>query len=88
MLKRRLAKRTVKYFEEQRLREKFLEGINEYWQDTTKGFKKCADAVEVGWKKYLELEITLERIENIIKILEVLRNFFAGIPWSNLSFDC
>ncbi|HAJ59835.1 MAG TPA: hypothetical protein DCP31_11645 [Cyanobacteria bacterium UBA8543] len=85
---KRLAKRTVKYFEEQRLCEKFLERTDQFWKDTTNGFKKGADAVEAGWKKYLELEITSERIENIIKLLEVLRNFFAGITWSNLRFDC
>lgn len=85
---KRLAKQTVKYFEEQRVCEKFIEGTDQFWQDTTNGFKEGADAVEVGWKKYLELEITSERIENIIKILEALMNFFAGISWSNLSFDC
>ena len=88
---KRLAKQTVKYFEEQRVHEKFLEGIDQFWQDTTKSFEKGANAVEVDWNEYIEhlREITSpttdskERIEEIIKILEVGRDFFAGIPWSN-----
>ncbi|WP_051035412.1 hypothetical protein [Crinalium epipsammum] len=86
---KRLAKQIVKYFIEQRVREKFTQGIDEYWQDTTKGFEKAADAVEADWNKYLEhlREITSpkteskEYVEKIIKELEILRDFFAEIPW-------
>ena len=88
---KRLAKQIVKYFEEQRVREKFQEGIDQFWQDTANSFEKGADAVETNWKEYLEhlREITSpetqsrERIEEIIKSLKVLRNFFVEIPWSN-----
>lgn len=88
---KRLAKQIVKYFEEQHVREKFQEGIDQFWQDTVNSFEKGADAVEANWKEYLEhlREITSpetqsrERIEEIIKTLEVLKDFFVGIPWSN-----
>ncbi len=88
---KRLAKQTVKYFEEQRVLDKFTDGIAQFWQDTNKSFKKGADAVEADWNKYIEhlREITSpttqskDRIEEIINILEAGRNFFAGIPWSN-----
>ncbi len=88
---KRLAKQTVKYFEEQRVVDKFTDGIDQFWQDTNKSFKKGANAVEADWNKYIEhlREITSptteskDRIEEIINILEAGRNFFAGIPWSN-----
>ncbi|WP_375475524.1 hypothetical protein [uncultured Nostoc sp.] len=90
---KRLAKETVKYFEEQRVSNKFTDGIDQFWQDTTKSFEKGANAVEADWKKYIEhlREITSPtiaskyRIEEIIKILEAGQNFFAEIPWKNIN---
>jgi transcriptional regulator with XRE-family HTH domain len=85
---KRLAKETVKSFKEQKIIDKFTGGINEFWQDTTKSFNQCADALERDWQRYLNhlQEITSpktdsrERIEEIIKILEQLQNFFQQIP--------
>ncbi len=82
---KRLAKETVKYFQEQRVIDKFTDGIDEFWQDTTKSFEKGADAVETDWNKYIEhlREITSPtteskyRIEEIIKILEAGKDFFG-----------
>ncbi len=94
---KRLAKQTVKYFQEQNIIDKFTDGIDEFWQDTTKSFNQCADAVEKDWQKYLDhlREITSpemdskERIEEIIKILEELQNFFKQIPWLSFNLkDC
>ncbi|GAA6620059.1 hypothetical protein NUACC26_058750 [Scytonema sp. NUACC26] len=92
---KRLAKQTVKYFEEQRVINKFTDGIEQFWQDTTKSFEKGANAVEGDWNKYIEhlREITSpttaskDRIEEIIKILEAGKNFFGGIPWSNTKIN-
>lgn len=86
----RLAKQIVKYFEEQDICGKLLKGNKQYWQDTATAFDKGAEAVEAAWKENLEhlREITSpetqsrERIEEIIKKLEVLRSFFAEIPWT------
>jgi len=88
---KRLAKQTIKSFEEQHINKKLLEGIDQFWRDTITSFKKGANAVEADWNKYIEhlREITSpetdskERIEEIIRILEVRRDFFAKIPWSN-----
>jgi len=94
---KRLAKQTVKYFQEQDIIDKFADGINEFWEDTTKSFNQGADAVEKDWQRYLDhlREITSpeidskERIEKIIKILEELQNFFKQIPWLSFNFkDC
>lgn len=91
---KRLAKQTVKYFEEQDICQKFLKGIDEYWQDTANSFEKPADAVETDWNKYLHhlRDITSptgdsnEHIEEILKSLELLKDFFAEIPWLNISY--
>ena len=94
---KRLAKQTVKYFEEQNIIDKFANGIDEFWQDTTKSFNQGADAVEKSWQQYIDhlREITSpdmdskERIEKIIKILEELQNFFKQIPWVSFNLkDC
>jgi transcriptional regulator with XRE-family HTH domain len=94
---KRLAKETVKYFQEQNINDKFANGIDEFWKDTTKGFNQGADAVEKSWQQYIDhlREITSpemdskERIEKIIKILEELQNFFKQIPWVSFNLkDC
>ena len=92
---KRLAKQVVNYFEKQDVCQKFLKGIDEYWQDTANSFEKGAAAVEADWNKYLEhlREITSpkteskEQIEKIIKKLEVRRDFFAEIPWLNINLN-
>ena len=86
----RLAKQIVKYFEEQDIFGKLLTGNKQYWQDTATAFDQGAEAVETAWKENLEHQRELvspdtqsrERIEEIIKKLEVLRDFFADIPWT------
>lgn len=94
---KRLAKQTVKYFEEQDICQKLLKGIDEYWQDTANSFDKGADAVETDWSnKYLPhlRDITSptpeskEHIEEIIKKLQQLTDFFAEIPWLNINLQC
>ena len=88
---KRLAKKIVERFQEQKISNKFLEGIDKYWQDTEKAFEEGAKAVEEKGQEYLQYQRELvssktqskERIEEIIKILEELRDFFAGIPWAD-----
>lgn len=74
----------MKYFEEQRIPDKFTDGIDQFWQDTTNTFKIGANAVEADWNKYIEhlREITSPTTESKDR-MEAGRNFFAGIPWSN-----
>jgi transcriptional regulator with XRE-family HTH domain/GTPase SAR1 family protein len=88
---RRLAKKIVSHVEEQQVFNKFLQGVDEYWEDTDKAFDKGADAIEEKFKAYIEHLIELssnntaskERIENLLCVLRELRDFFAGIPWKN-----
>jgi len=86
---RRLAKKIVGHFEEQRVLHKFLQGSEEYWQDTAKAFEKGADAVEDKFQEYIEHlrelcsndEISRKKVEEILLVLGELKAFFAGIPW-------
>ena len=85
----RLAKKIFSHFEEKKLLHKFLQGSDEYWQDTAKAFEKGADAVEEQFQEYiqhlLELcsndETSSKKVENILLSLRELKDFFAGIPW-------
>ncbi|MHC5769227.1 MAG: dynamin family protein [Nostoc sp.] len=91
-----LAKKVVKDFEKQSVYEQFLKVIDKFWQDTDNGFEKVADVVEGDWNKYLEhqreiISPTIESkdcIKEIIEILKVNRDFFAGIPWFNIKYQC
>uniref|UniRef100_A0ACD5GV26 Uncharacterized protein n=1 Tax=Desertifilum tharense IPPAS B-1220 TaxID=1781255 RepID=A0ACD5GV26_9CYAN len=86
---RRLAKKIVSHFEEQRVLHKFLQGSEEYWQDTAKAFEKGADAVEDQFQEYIQHlrelcsndEISKKKVERILLILGELKAFFAEIPW-------
>lgn len=86
---RRLAKKIVSHFEEQKLLHKFLQGSDEYWQDTTKAFEKGANAVEEQFQEYVQHlrelcsndEVSRKKVENILLSLRELKAFFAGIPW-------
>lgn len=86
----RLAKQLVKCFEEQDVCGKLLRENKQYWQDTATAFEKGAEALETASKDNIEHLRELvspdtdsrERIEEIIKKLEVLQNFFADIPWT------
>ncbi|MBF2004532.1 hypothetical protein ACF3DV_15555 [Chlorogloeopsis fritschii PCC 9212] len=89
---RRVAKKMVSHFEEQQVLNKFLQGVDEYWQDTGKAFDKGADAVEKSFQDYIQhlRELCLnddkasrEYIEYILSVLRELANFFTAIPWKN-----
>jgi transcriptional regulator with XRE-family HTH domain len=87
---KRLAKQIVKLLQEEKISNKFLEGIDKYWQDTETAFEEGAKAVEEKGQEYLQYQRELvssktqskERIEEIIKILRELRDFFGEIPWA------
>jgi transcriptional regulator with XRE-family HTH domain len=86
---RRLAKKIVSHFEEQQVLDKFLQGSDEYWQDTTKAFERGANAVEEQFQEYIQHlreicsddETSKEKIENLLFLFGELKGFFAGIPW-------
>ncbi|MDM9384421.1 hypothetical protein QUB80_27505 [Chlorogloeopsis sp. ULAP01] len=89
---RRLARKIVSHFEEQQVLNKFLQGVDEYWQDTGKAFDKGADAVEKSFQDYIQHlrelcsnddKASREYVEYILSVLRELANFFTAIPWKN-----
>ncbi|MEA5572805.1 dynamin family protein [Calothrix sp. UHCC 0171] len=89
---RRLAKKIVGHFEEQKVLDKFLQASDEYWQDTAKAFEKGANAVEEEFQEYIQHlrelcsneEASREKVENILLLLRKFKTFFAEIPWRGL----
>ncbi|UBF25702.1 dynamin family protein [Kovacikia minuta CCNUW1] len=87
---RRLAKKIVSHFEEQKVLDKLLQGSDEYWQDTAKAFEKGANEVEEQFQAYIQHlrelcadnEVVSKKIvEDILRCLRELKDFFAGISW-------
>ncbi|WP_258003486.1 hypothetical protein [Fischerella muscicola] len=86
---RRLAKKIVSHFEDQQVLDKFLQGIDEYWQDTTKKFEQGANGIEGKFQEYIQHlreicsndESSKDRIKNLLFLLREIKDFFAGIPW-------
>ena len=85
---RRLAKKIVGLFENQKVLNNFLQGVEEYWQDTARAFDKGADAVEEQFQEYIQHlqdicnATSKEFIEEISLWLKNRKAFFAEIPWN------
>lgn len=87
---RRLSKKIIKFFENKKVLKQFLNGIDEYWQDTDKAFGKGADAVEEEFKAYIshlrelcaDSTQSREAIEKILSTLRERKDFFTEIPWN------
>jgi transcriptional regulator with XRE-family HTH domain len=86
---RRLAKKIVSHFEDQKVLDKFLQGSDEYWEDTAKAFEQGANAVEEQFQEYIQHlrelccnnEVSRKKIEKILLLLGEFKIFFANIPW-------
>jgi len=80
----RLARKIVKYYEEEGLKEEFLGGAEEYWQDTRAAFEAGADAVEEEFRGHLNrLERLTEKEEEALSYaerFEEARDFYSGMP--------
>jgi hypothetical protein len=71
------------------VQDKFLQGIDEYWQDTTKKFEQGANGIEEKFQEYIQHlreicsndQASKNRIENLLFLLRELKDFFVGIPW-------
>ncbi len=85
---RTLAKKIVNKLQEKKLEDKLRKAVNGYWDDTSQGFSTGAAAVENQYAEYVKsLKHLLvnsnsrTEIEDLIRKLEKLKDFFAGIPW-------
>ena len=86
----RLAKKLAKLLAEKEFLKKAENGVNSFWDQTWQAFEAGSNEVERRFGQYLltnqqllsdEEEGSREKIEATLKILEDLKDFFAGIPW-------
>lgn len=88
----RLAKRIVKVLPEQDFQAKFERSLDEYWNQVHQDFLNSVAQLEAQYKDYLQrLESVInnpkgsrQEIQNLLKQLEVARDFFGGLPWRPL----
>lgn len=86
----RLAKKIAKTLGENNFLGRYEQGVNAFWEQTWTAFEAGADEIEKRFGDYLSTNEQLvddekggckEKIEATIRILEELRDFFAGVPW-------
>jgi transcriptional regulator with XRE-family HTH domain len=86
---RRLAKRIREDFEAKGVLDSLLRQVRSYWEATMQAFESGATAAEKAYgeqfdrmRKILsEPGKTRSDVETRLKQLEILRDFFGGIPW-------
>lgn len=80
----RLANKLMSHFEEKELREKFLDGIDEYWDETREAFEAGADKVEEEFRSHIvQLKRTSgdeQKTERLAERLENAEAFYSGMP--------
>jgi transcriptional regulator with XRE-family HTH domain len=80
----RLAKKLASHFQEKGLREEFLDGISEYWDETREAFEAGADEVEEEFESHLAqlkgLSGDDQKAERLAKRLEDAEDFYSGMP--------
>ncbi len=83
---KKVAQKIVSAFEENKVNEKFRNGIREYWEQTENAFNIAAEGLEEEWSKYInQLEDTISgydvnEINNKIGSLKNVSDFFDHIP--------
>jgi hypothetical protein len=84
----RLAKKIAKTLKEKNLLEKIETKSNAFWDNTREAFTLAATELERKFGEYLAANVRLlhdtnsrQKIEEVIAVLEDLRDFFGGIPW-------
>jgi endo-alpha-1,4-polygalactosaminidase (GH114 family) len=82
----RLARKVVSHFEDEGLKEKYLDEIDEYWEKTRGAFERGANAVEKKFQEYLdqleELGSDVDKAHRIADQFEAAEKFFSGLPLS------
>jgi transcriptional regulator with XRE-family HTH domain len=86
----RLAKKIDKLLREKEFLAKVEQAVDTFWEQTWTAFEAGAKEVEKKYGQYIQANEHLlndeesgskERIENTIREIEELKDFFAGIPW-------
>jgi transcriptional regulator with XRE-family HTH domain len=90
----RLAKKISKVLADKEFLKRVEQGVNSFWEQTWRAFEAGANEIEKKFGQYLltneqllsdEEEGSKEKIEATIRVLEDLKDFFAGIPWRSSS---
>ncbi len=90
---KRLGHNVVQHLRKHDVHSKFETGVGEYWRSTGTAFRRAADDVE---KRYAEQIAELTRIiddtpasrteiEGLLARIQKIRDFFAGLPWKDVS---
>lgn len=80
-----VAKKIAERFEENKIVDKYCEGIDKYWDQTKTAFEKGAEELEKSWRDYVEnLRKTvnssdIEELQRNIVSLKNTENFFSNI---------
>ena len=81
-----VAKKLQKAFETNQIQEKYTGAINNYWEETRQAFDCAAQALDSEWAAYVENlrkvvhEYDAQELENLLKLLRNLKDFFDNIP--------
>lgn len=81
-----VAKKLQKAFETNQIQEKYTGAINNYWEETRQAFDSAAQALDSEWAAYVENlrkvvhEYDAQELENLLKSLRNLKDFFDNIP--------
>lgn len=85
----RLAKRIAKVLPEQNFQARFERSLDDYWDQTQQDFLNAIAAVAAQYRDYMQrLEDVINNpngskrdLQDLLKNLEVARDFFGGLPW-------
>ncbi len=81
-----VAKQFIKAFESSQIQEKYVNFIDEYWEETKCAFADAAQKLESEWNAYVEdlrkivYEYDAQELENLLNTLRNLKVFFDNIP--------
>ena len=81
-----VAKKIVKAYNENKVCEKFCEGISDYWKKTEDAFDQAAQKLDEDWLNYVEKlrdtvnNYNIDEVKDNIVVLRNLMSFFENIP--------
>lgn len=86
----KLAKKIASALAENRVQQRFSDGVAKYWADTRIGFDIAIQKTEEAFQEQLKALQSLafsasrEELEHACRHAEMMRDFFGGIPWKAL----
>lgn len=81
-----VAKNILNAFETNQIQEKYVEAIKRCWDENKKAFNSAAQSLDSAWSAYIDNldkvvnDYNARDLENLLKTLRNLKNFFDNIP--------